>query len=265
MNLLKQARHTHTNHPSPPPSPPQLNPAVYVFLSSWHDNPVLPSAWMSLFLYPLLSPLFSLKIVPHLPIPTFLRCYLCGLASIVIAWNAYATVVVGPKPDLSDLSGQGLMGKKYLVTGGSAGIGMATVELLARLEATVVVLVRNTGKMEGAERKVWEKVENWRSKRGLKGRGNGKIIVVQCDLCSLASVRKAGSIVLKEHPDIQCLVLNAVVGSPSRLSFSLLTRCLRGWSSCTAGTLSTGTSSRPTLSRTGTAATSKSFTASTLG
>jgi NAD(P)-dependent dehydrogenase (short-subunit alcohol dehydrogenase family) len=172
---------------------------------------------MSLFLYPLLSPLFSLKIVPHLPIPTFLRCYLCGLASIVIAWNAYATVVVGPKPDLSDLSGQGLMGKKYLVTGGSAGIGMATVELLARLEATVVVLVRNTGKMEGAERKVWEKVENWRSKRGLKGRGNGKIIVVQCDLCSLASVRKAGSIVLKEHPDIQCLVLNAGVMFPNKV------------------------------------------------
>jgi NAD(P)-dependent dehydrogenase (short-subunit alcohol dehydrogenase family) len=106
-----------------------------------------------------------------------------------------------PKPLLCppELFTLDLTGKTYVVTGGNSGIGLSTVEQLAKQGATVVLACRRTADGE-------------RVKADIMARGvRGRIEVSELDLASLASVRAFAERVLAAHPAIHGLVNNAGV------------------------------------------------------
>lgn len=86
-----------------------------------------------------------------------------------------------------------LTGKNVVVTGASSGIGIETARALAGAGATVFALGRNVDKTKGA-------VEAFGA------------TVIQCDLGSLASVRKAAAELLALKVPLHILVNNAGVG-----------------------------------------------------
>src|SRR6476620_1018369 len=69
-----------------------------------------------------------------------------------------------------------LDGRHILVTGGTSGLGLATVEACARLGATVHLLSRDRQRGESAARGVRRRVPN------------AEVVVEQCDLGTLADV-----------------------------------------------------------------------------
>ena len=95
-----------------------------------------------------------------------------------------------------------LAGKVALVTGGSAGLGLATVTGLARLGATVHMVVRDEGRGGVARARVVEAVPG------------AEVHVARCDLSDLADVTRAAPALAAARPDI--LVHNAGVLPPAR-------------------------------------------------
>ena len=97
-----------------------------------------------------------------------------------------------------------LSGKTYLVTGGNSGIGLATVEQLAKQGAHVVLACRRPADGE-------------RAKAEIAGNGvRGTIEVRELDLASLASVRAFAARFLAEHTQLHGLVNNAgVMNTPA--------------------------------------------------
>ncbi|MHA6781509.1 SDR family NAD(P)-dependent oxidoreductase [Pseudonocardia saturnea] len=95
-----------------------------------------------------------------------------------------------------------LAGKVVLVTGGSAGLGLATVTGLARLGATVHMVVRDEGRGAVARARVAEAVPG------------AEIHVARCDLSDLADVTRAAPALAAARPDV--LVHNAGVLPPAR-------------------------------------------------
>jgi len=88
-------------------------------------------------------------------------------------------------------------GKTIIVTGGTDGIGAATVRALAGQGAHVVIVGRNRAKAENLI-------------ADIAGKSHGaKLGFVQCDLSSLASIRAAGAEILASQPRIDVLVNNA--------------------------------------------------------
>ncbi len=106
-----------------------------------------------------------------------------------------------PKPLLCppELFTLDLTGKTYVVTGGNSGIGLSTVEQLAKQGATVVLACRRTADGERVKAEI--------ASRGARG----PILVAELDLASLASVRAFAERVLAAHPAIHGLVNNAGV------------------------------------------------------
>lgn len=96
-----------------------------------------------------------------------------------------------------------LRGRVALVTGASAGLGTATVEGLARLGATVHLVVRDAGRGERARAAVAAAVPG------------ADLHVSLCDLSSLDDVRRAGAELAAAAPDV--LVHNAGVLPPRRI------------------------------------------------
>src|SRR3984957_20757862 len=76
------------------------------------------------------------------------------------------------------LEGGNLGGKRILVTGVSAGLGVETARTLAAHGATVVGAARDLGKARGATEQVRADAKN-----------GGALELVELDLASLASVR----------------------------------------------------------------------------
>jgi NAD(P)-dependent dehydrogenase (short-subunit alcohol dehydrogenase family) len=106
-----------------------------------------------------------------------------------------------PKPLVCDpsLLTINLTGKTYVVTGGNSGIGLSTVEQLARQGATVVLACRRA-------------VDGERAKSAIIARGvRGTIEVAELDLADLDSVRAFAAGVLARHPALHGLVNNAGV------------------------------------------------------
>lgn len=95
-----------------------------------------------------------------------------------------------------------LAGKVALVTGGSAGLGLATVTGLARLGATVHMVVRDEGRGALARAQVEAAVPA------------AEVHVVRCDLSDLADVARAAPELAAAGPDV--LIHNAGVLPPAR-------------------------------------------------
>lgn len=92
-----------------------------------------------------------------------------------------------------------LTGKTFVVTGGSSGIGLVTVEQLAKQGATVVLACRRVAEGE-------------RAAAEMKARGaRGPIEVMSLDLADLASVRAFAAAFLAKHDALHGLVNNAGV------------------------------------------------------
>jgi len=102
------------------------------------------------------------------------------------------------EPLRADLSGQ-----TCLVTGASAGIGLATAHGLARLGARVVMAVRNPEKGEKARRAVM----------GATGR---EVEMAVVDLASRKSIRAFARDFAGRHPRLDVLVNNAGIWSERR-------------------------------------------------
>lgn len=91
----------------------------------------------------------------------------------------------------------GLEGKVCLVTGGNGGIGLETALGLAQQGATVVVAARNPEKGQAAVDEV------------IARSGNDKVELLQLDLASLTSVRRAAEAFQARHDRLHVLVNNA--------------------------------------------------------
>jgi NAD(P)-dependent dehydrogenase (short-subunit alcohol dehydrogenase family) len=98
------------------------------------------------------------------------------------------------------LDGVNLSGKRILVTGVSAGLGVETARALAARGAQVVGAARDLGKAERAAQPVWEQARN-----------GGGITLVQLDLASLASVRACADGLLEDGRPFDVIIANAGV------------------------------------------------------
>jgi NAD(P)-dependent dehydrogenase (short-subunit alcohol dehydrogenase family) len=111
-----------------------------------------------------------------------------------------------PKPLMcpENLLALDLSGKTFIVTGGNSGIGLVTVEQLAKQGAHVVLACRRTD--EG--KRVLEPI----AAKGLRG----TIEVAALDLASLDSVRAFAETFLRKHSALHGLVNNAgVMNTPA--------------------------------------------------
>lgn len=98
------------------------------------------------------------------------------------------------------LAGFDLSGKRILLTGVSAGLGIETARSLANRGAYVIGTARDLSKASAA-------LEAIGSEPSLKG----KIEVVECDLGSLASVERCAQSVREFHSSLDVVIANAGV------------------------------------------------------
>src|ERR1700704_5139677 len=99
------------------------------------------------------------------------------------------------------LSGVSLEGKRILVTGVSAGLGIETARALAAHGAQVVGAARELGKAEGATAQV----------REAASAGGGSFDLIALDLASLKSVRACADALLAKGAPFDVLIANAGV------------------------------------------------------
>ncbi len=97
------------------------------------------------------------------------------------------------------LDGIDLTGKRYLVTGVSAGLGVETARALVAHGAAVVGAARDLAKAEAATADV----------RAAADRGAGSFDLLQLDLASLASVRAAADRLLADGRRFDAVIANA--------------------------------------------------------
>ncbi|WP_247548463.1 SDR family oxidoreductase [Ralstonia pseudosolanacearum] len=111
-----------------------------------------------------------------------------------------------PKPLMcpTDLLALDLSGKTFIVTGGNSGIGLVTVEQLAKQGAKVVLACR---RLEEGER----------MRTAIAARGTrGTIEVAALDLANLASVRAFAASFIATHRELHGLVNNAgIMNTPA--------------------------------------------------
>uniref|UniRef100_A0A1I7UIS2 NAD(P)-binding protein n=1 Tax=Caenorhabditis tropicalis TaxID=1561998 RepID=A0A1I7UIS2_9PELO len=101
------------------------------------------------------------------------------------------------------LEGISLDGKTIAITGTTSGIGVETARSLVLKGAHLVMLNRNIQESEKQKRTFIEE------------KPNARIDIIQCDLNSLSSVRKAGEAYLEKGWPLHGLILNAGVMGPS--------------------------------------------------
>jgi NAD(P)-dependent dehydrogenase (short-subunit alcohol dehydrogenase family) len=99
------------------------------------------------------------------------------------------------------LSGIDLRGKRILVTGVSAGLGVETARSLAAHGATVIGTVRDLAKAEGATAQI----------RKDAAANAGSFELVDLDLASLASVRNCADQLLRKGEPFDVIIANAGV------------------------------------------------------
>jgi NAD(P)-dependent dehydrogenase (short-subunit alcohol dehydrogenase family) len=102
------------------------------------------------------------------------------------------------------LEGVQLSGKRILVTGDSAGLGVETARALVAHGASVVGAARDLAKAERATVLVREAAET----------GGGAFELVELDLASLASVRASAAALLADGRQFDVIIANAGVMAP---------------------------------------------------
>ncbi|WP_026425018.1 SDR family oxidoreductase [Actinokineospora inagensis] len=102
-----------------------------------------------------------------------------------------------PAPDALD-------GKTAVITGANSGLGKAAVTALAKLGATVHLVVRNVTKGEQARAEVLAAVPN------------AHLEVAECDVSNLASVRAFAEAFTERHGGLDVLIHNAGSLPPAR-------------------------------------------------
>ncbi|NQE60982.1 SDR family NAD(P)-dependent oxidoreductase [Caulobacter sp. RHG1] len=102
------------------------------------------------------------------------------------------------------LAGVDLSGKRVLVTGVSAGLGVETARVLAAHGADVVGAARDLAKAEGATAVV----------REAAAAHGGSLQLIQLDLADLASVRAAADALVADGKTFDLVIANAGVMAP---------------------------------------------------
>ena len=102
------------------------------------------------------------------------------------------------------LAGVDLSGKRVLVTGVSAGLGVETARVLAAHGADVVGAARDLAKAEGATRVV----------REAAAAGGGSLELVALDLADLKSVRACADALVADGRSFDLIIANAGVMAP---------------------------------------------------
>jgi len=111
----------------------------------------------------------------------------------------------GAKSTTDDvLAGVDLRGKRVLVTGVSAGLGVETARALAAHGADVVGAARDLAKAEGATAAV----------REAAAQGGGSLALIALDLADLSSVRAAADALVKDGRAFDLVIANAGVMAP---------------------------------------------------
>ena len=90
-----------------------------------------------------------------------------------------------------------MKGKICLVTGSNSGIGKETALSLAKMGATVVMVVRNKERGEKAKKEI------------VKQSGNNSVDLMICDLSSMESIRQFAEEFKKKHKRLDVLTNNA--------------------------------------------------------
>jgi len=117
-----------------------------------------------------------------------------GFVSIMLLFRSYEKYVAGVKPDTIDLNG-----KVYIVTGSNTGIGYETAKSLVEMGGTVVMACRSLDKAHEARDNIIRATQC----------SSTKIVVLQLDLCSFASVRKFAEDFKGLSMPLNCLINNA--------------------------------------------------------
>ncbi|PAU78340.1 SDR family NAD(P)-dependent oxidoreductase [Halomonas salipaludis] len=99
------------------------------------------------------------------------------------------------------LAGIELTGKRFLVTGISAGIGLETARALVAKGASVIGAVRDLARAEAATAAV----------RDAASQGGGDLALVELDLASLQSVRACADTLLDDGTPFDAIIANAGV------------------------------------------------------
>ncbi|PMR72073.1 SDR family NAD(P)-dependent oxidoreductase [Billgrantia endophytica] len=99
------------------------------------------------------------------------------------------------------LAGIDLTGKRFLVTGVSAGIGLETARALVAKGAGVIAAVRDLARAEAATTAV----------RDAASQGGGNLALVELDLASLQSVRACADKLLTDGTPFDAIIANAGV------------------------------------------------------
>jgi len=111
----------------------------------------------------------------------------------------------GAKSTTDDvLAGVDLSGKRVLVTGVSAGLGVETARVLAARGADVVGAARDLAKAQGATAVV----------RDAAAQGGGSLTLVELDLADLRSVRACADALVAEGEAFDIVIANAGVMAP---------------------------------------------------
>jgi NAD(P)-dependent dehydrogenase (short-subunit alcohol dehydrogenase family) len=97
-----------------------------------------------------------------------------------------------------------MAGRTVLVTGPTSGLGSAVAEELAALGARVVLVGRNSDRLEAIRRKLTE------------ANGEDRFPAIVADMSSLASVRAAVTRVMEAEPRLDALIDNAGAIFPER-------------------------------------------------
>eukprot|EP00095_Tigriopus_kingsejongensis_P009075 maker-scaffold742_size103727-snap-gene-0.18 protein:Tk09075 transcript:maker-scaffold742_size103727-snap-gene-0.18-mRNA-1 annotation:"low quality protein: retinol dehydrogenase 11-like" len=97
-----------------------------------------------------------------------------------------------------------LVGRVFVLTGGSSGLGLETARILAQQGATIVLTARNLGSLKEAIDDI--------------GSGNistqAEMHAMELNLASLSSIREFASHVIRRYPRIDTLICNAGVMVP---------------------------------------------------